>query len=65
MVEFDFQTVYSIYKNLAVMVCVSALFPDFDGKMWARSGNMYIKPGVDKLRFSNIYNVNCVFHYTF
>lgn len=64
-------TVYSIYKNLAALVEMSYIIPDFDGNLWALQKNSVDRAptqrtaGVDKLRFSSAWRVAVDLRYTF
>lgn len=66
LVELDFSTVYSIYKNLAMILDMSYIIQNFDGKNWAKDSTGALRrPDVDKLHFSNAWNIAVNLRYTF
>ena len=62
-IDVSFDSVYSIYKNLAAMLELSYAFENMDGKLWGKAMN--IDGGNGKAHFSNAWRVNMKFMYTF
>lgn len=60
-IDVSFDSVYSIYKNLAAMLELSYAFENMDGKLWGEA--MKVSDG--KARFSDAWRVNMKFMYTF
>lgn len=66
LVEVDFFSTYSIYKNLAAQVKIACLFPRFDGALWARAAQAQgTRVRGDKLTYSNILRTSFILRYTF
>lgn len=71
-VEFDFETSYSIYKNLVVITEMSYIIQNFDGNLWAKyrpgdinSDPQLRTPGVTKFKFSNSWRMGVNLRYMF
>ena len=60
-IDVSFDSVYSIYKNLAAMLELSYAFENMDGKLWGEA--MGVSDG--KARFSDAWRINMKFMYTF
>lgn len=60
-IDVSFDSVYSIYKNLAAMLELSYAFENMDGKLWGEA--MKVSDG--KARFSDAWRINMKFMYTF
>lgn len=71
-VELDFETSYSIYKNLVLMTEMAYIIQNFDGDLWAkyRSGGIDTNPAlrtenVTKFKFSNAWRIAMNLRYMF
>ena len=64
-IELDFDTTYSIYKNLAVMLQLSYLIQNFDENMWTASRGQNFTDAGGRIRFSNAWRASLLFRYTF
>ena len=62
-IDVSFDSVYSIYKNLAAMLELSYAFENMDGKLWGKA--MGIDGGNGKAHFSDAWRINMKFMYTF
>ena len=62
-IDVSFDSVYSIYKNLAAMLELSYAFDNMDGKLWGKA--MGIDGGNGKAHFSDAWRINMKFMYTF
>lgn len=69
-IELDFESVYSMYKNLALVLEASYIIQNIDGKLWARAapgsgvGGLR-RQGVDRMHFSNAWNLGLNLRCTF
>lgn len=63
-VELDFESVYSIYQNLAVVVDAAYIFQNIDEKLWATSLGSAVPAG-GRMHFSNAWRLGTNFRYTF
>lgn len=64
-IEFDIDTVYSIYANLAAVLELNYIIADLDGKNWARNPGMTGIPAGGEAKFSDAWRVAVVFKYNF
>lgn len=65
MVEFDWENIYSIYKNLAAMLEFSYILTDFDGKAWGTWVNVNGRNEWHDAKFTNAWRVALSFRYLF